>query len=163
MRKFLLSSALVVALSPVAATAELSTQEIVDMFPGAQRIEIKRGIRATRVEVYMNGEKLETSFDNETNEQTRRETRRLGNAELSALEEMNASAEDDLSGDDDSRDEGSSYDHESDDSSDDRDHESDDGSDHDSRDDSSDHDSGDRDGGDRDGGDHDSHDDESDD
>ncbi len=162
MHKVLLTSiAFLAAGVPVTAFAEMTTEEIVDMFPGAQKIEIKRRANTTKVEVLVDGEKIEVTFDNATNQIRKRETERLSDNdladELDDIEQHNgdtyadedhdeADDENDDEADDDSDDDrGSSHD------SDDDDSDSDDDSDNDSDDDSDDDgdDSDDDDGDDR--------------
>ncbi|MBU0644234.1 MAG: hypothetical protein KJ875_08490 [Alphaproteobacteria bacterium] len=166
MHKVLLTSiAFLAAGVPVTAFAEMTTEEIVDMFPGAQKIEIKRRANTTKVEVLVDGEKIEVTFDNATNQIRKRETERLSDNdladELDDIEQHNgdtyadedhdeADDENDDEADDDSDDDRGSS-HDSDDSDD-----SDSDSDDDDSDDDSDNDS------DDDGGD-DSDDDEGDD
>ena len=53
MRKYLYITTAVLGLAATGAMADLTTQEIVDMFPGAQKIEIQRGLTTTKVEVTM--------------------------------------------------------------------------------------------------------------
>lgn len=159
MHKVLLTSiAFLAAGVPVTAFAEMTTEEIVDMFPGAQKIEIKRRANTTKVEVLVDGEKIEVTFDNATNQIRKRETERLSDNdladELDDIEQHNgdtyadedhdeADDENDDEADDDSDDDrGSSHD------SDDDDSDSDDDSDNDSDDDSDD--DGDDDGDDSD-------------
>jgi hypothetical protein len=160
MHKVLLTSiAFLAAGVPVTAFAEMTTEEIVDMFPGAQKIEIKRRANTTKVEVLVDGEKIEVTFDNATNQIRKRETERLSDNdladELDDIEQHNGDTyadEDhdrDEADDDSDDDRGSSHDNDDNDDNDDSD-------DSDSDDDDSDNDS------DDDGGD-DSDDDEGDD
>ena len=164
MHKVLLTSiAFLAAGVPVTAFAEMTTEEIVDMFPGAQKIEIKRRANTTKVEVLVDGEKIEVTFDNATNQIRKRETERLSDNdladELDDIEQHNGDTyadEDhdrDEADDDSDDDRGSSHDNDDNDDSDDSDSDSDES---DSDDDDSDNDS------DDDGGD-DSDDDEGDD
>lgn len=162
MRKLLLSTALIVSLSPVAAMAKMTTQEIVDMFPGAERIEIKRGVRATKVEVIVNGEKVEVTFDNVTNEERSRETRRLTEQEVRRALSDDGGFEDETD-DQDELDDQDERDDDMEDDGDDRDGRDDDGEDDDRNDDDGEDDdrndddrsSDDDRGGDDDGGDDD--------
>jgi|GEM_PF-2105524 len=155
MHKVLLTSiAFLAAGVPVTAFAEMTTEEIVDMFPGAQKIEIKRRANTTKVEVLVDGEKIEVTFDNATNQIRKRETERLSDNdladELDDIEQHNGDTyadEDhdrDEADDDSDDDRGSSHDNDDNDDSDDSDSDSDDS---DSDDDDSDNDSDD-DGGD---------------
>jgi hypothetical protein len=164
MHKVLLTSiAFLAAGVPVTAFAEMTTEEIVDMFPGAQKIEIKRRANTTKVEVLVDGEKIEVTFDNATNQIRKRETERLSDNdladELDDIEQHNGDTyadEDhdrDEADDDSDDDRGSSHDNDDNDDNDDSDSDSDES---DSDDDDSDNDS------DDDGGD-DSDDDEGDD
>ncbi len=154
MHKVLLTSiAFLAAGVPVTAFAEMTTEEIIDMFPGAQKIEIKRRANTTKVEVLVDGEKIEVTFDNATNQIRKRETERLSDNdladELDDIEQHNgdtyadedhdeADDENDDEADDDSEDDrGSSHDSDDDDSDD---SDSDDDSDNDSDDDGDDSD-----------------------
>jgi len=74
MRKLILTTAAVLAFGTSSAFAALSTEEIVAMFPDAQKIEIKRGLSTTKVEVTTGGEKIEVVYDNATNAELTRET-----------------------------------------------------------------------------------------
>ncbi|AVW90263.1 hypothetical protein [Celeribacter baekdonensis] len=144
MHKVLLTSiAFFAAAVPVSAFAELTTQEIVDMFPGAQKIEIKRRASTTKVEVLVDGEKIEVTFDNATNQIRKRESERLSDNDLAdELDDIEQHNGDTYADDDHGRDEG-------DDVSDDDDANDDDhGSSHDSGDDHGDDDGGDDDDGD---------------
>ena len=162
MHKVLLTSiAFFAAAVPVSAFAELTTQEIVDMFPGAQKIEIKRRASTTKVEVLVDGEKIEVTFDNATNQIRKRESERLSDNdladELDDIEQHNGDTYadddhgrdegDDVSDDDDANDDDANDDDANDDDANDDDH----GSSHDSGDDHDDDDGGDD--SDDDGGD----------
>lgn len=154
MRKTLLTTVALMAFTPLAAFAELSTDDIVALFPGAQKIEIKRGLTQTKVEVYVNGEKIEVVYDNATDEEVKRETETLSEEQSSALkieiEEYHAGEddeddededefEDDDDHDDDGTDESDDDDEEDDDDeSDDDDHDDDHGDDDDGDDESDD-------------------------
>ncbi|SDF27042.1 hypothetical protein SAMN04488117_103175 [Celeribacter baekdonensis] len=162
MHKVLLTSiAFLAAGVPVTAFAEMTTEEIIDMFPGAQKIEIKRRANTTKVEVLVDGEKIEVTFDNATNQIRKRETERLSDNdladELDDIEQHNGDTyadedhedhdeADDEADDDSDDDRGSSHDSDDDDSDD---SDSDDDSDNDDSDDDSD-DDGDDDGDDSD-------------
>jgi len=127
------------------------------MFPGAQKIEIKRRANTTKVEVLVDGEKIEVTFDNATNQIRKRETERLSDNdladELDDIEQHNGDTyadEDhdrDEADDDSDDDRGSSHDNDDNDDSDDSDSDDDD-SDNDSDDDGGD-DSDDDEGDDR--------------
>jgi len=148
MHKVLLTSiAFLAAGVPVTAFAEMTTEEIIDMFPGAQKIEIKRRANTTKVEVLVDGEKIEVTFDNATNQIRKRETERLSDNdladELDDIEQHNGDTyadedhdeADDEADDDSDDDRGSSHDSDDSDDSD-----SDDDSDNDDSDDDSDDD-----------------------
>ncbi|EKE71208.1 hypothetical protein [Celeribacter baekdonensis] len=159
MHKVLLTSiAFLAAGVPITAFAEMTTEEIVDMFPGAQKIEIKRRANTTKVEVLVDGEKIEVTFDNATNQIRKRETERLSDNDLAdELDDIEQHNGDTYADEDHDRDEAD------DDSDDDRgsSHDNDDSDDSDSDDSDSDDDDSDNDSDD-DGGD-DSDDDEGDD
>ncbi|WP_417268527.1 hypothetical protein [Celeribacter baekdonensis] len=154
MHKVLLTSiAFFAAAVPVSAFAELTTQEIVDMFPGAQKIEIKRRASTTKVEVLVDGEKIEVTFDNATNQIRKRESERLSDNDLAdELDDIEQHNGDTYADDDHGRDEGDDV-SDDDDASDDDASDGDHGSSHDSGDDHGDDDGGDDDDGDDDDGD----------
>eukprot|EP00163_Fabomonas_tropica_P019480 TRINITY_DN34166_c0_g1_i1.p3 TRINITY_DN34166_c0_g1~~TRINITY_DN34166_c0_g1_i1.p3 ORF type:complete len:160 (-),score=62.94 TRINITY_DN34166_c0_g1_i1:370-849(-) len=157
MHKVLLTSiAFFAAAVPVSAFAELTTQEIVDMFPGAQKIEIKRRASTTKVEVLVDGEKIEVTFDNATNQIRKRESERLSDNDLAdELDDIEQHNGDTYADDDHGRDEGDDVsdddDANDDDANDDDANDDDHGSSHDSGDDHDDDDGGDD--SDDDGGD----------
>ncbi|WP_339689575.1 hypothetical protein [Celeribacter baekdonensis] len=149
MHKVLLTSiAFFAAAVPVSAFAELTTQEIVDMFPGAQKIEIKRRASTTKVEVLVDGEKIEVTFDNATNQIRKRESERLSDNDLAdELDDIEQHNGDTYADDDHGRDEGDDV-SDDDDANDDDANDDDHGSSHDSGDDHGDDDGGDDDDGD---------------
>ncbi|WP_303704553.1 hypothetical protein [Celeribacter baekdonensis] len=161
MHKVLLTSiAFLAAGVPVTAFAEMTTEEIVDMFPGAQKIEIKRRANTTKVEVLVDGEKIEVTFDNATNQIRKRETERLSDNDLAdELDDIEQHNGDTYADEDHDRDEAD------DDSDDDRgsSHDNDDNDDSDSDSDESDSDDDDSDNDSDDDGGDDSDDDEGDD
>lgn len=123
MRKLILTTTALIALGTTAAFAELTTEQIVDMFPGASKIEIKRGATTTKVEVIIGNEKIEVTFDNATDAELKRETATLSETDLA--EEFDDSSDDDME-DDDDEDEDDDDDSDDDDDRDDDDEDDDD-------------------------------------
>jgi hypothetical protein len=128
MRKLLITTTALFALMSGAAYAELTTEQIVDMFPGAAKIEIERGATTTKVEAIIGNQKIEVVFDNATDAELSRETKTLTDDDLAG--EVGDHSIDDDNGDDDSSDD--------DDDSDDDDSSDDDSGDDDSGDDGDD-------------------------
>lgn len=71
MRKLIFMTTALVSMGGSAVLAAPTTDEIVAMFPGAERLEIGRGFRYTQVEVTRDGETIEVTIDNRTGEAVR--------------------------------------------------------------------------------------------
>lgn len=140
MKKLLLTTACL-SLTASAGFAELTNQQIVDMFPGATKIEIERGATTTEVEAIVGSQKFEVVFDNVTDQELTREVKTLTEQQQADETDDSGDLEDDSS--DDDGDDGDDNEDDSDDNEDDSD--DDHGDDHDA-----DHDGGDDDHGDDD-------------
>lgn len=159
MRKIALTTAALLAMTVTAAHAELTQDQIVAMFPGAQKIEIKRGLTTTKVEVIIDGQEVEVYFDNATDEELRRSVHVLSaaeqdevNREVGSVLKVEVEGEDDDSQDvdefedehEDEHEDGDDHDEGDDDSEDDDseddDHEDDHEDDHDDDEDDDDDD-----------------------
>ncbi len=138
MRKLLLTTTALLSLTTGAAFAELSTQQIADMFPGAAQIEIKRGLTTTKVEAIVGAEKIEVIFDNATDAVLKREVETLSGDDLAEITGSCGDDNDDDDSTDDSDDDGCDDDLDDDDLDDDSDDDEDDDSDDDSDDDNDD-------------------------
>ena len=151
MKKFILSTTAMVMISSSAAyaLADLTTESIVAEFATAQKIEIKRGAFTTKIEVIIDGVKIEYTFNNTTLEEVKREVYTLTAEEIEALKtdygiEVEYDDDDDRDDDDDDNDRDEEEDDDDDDRDDDRDNE------RDGDDDKDDDRRGDRDGDDED-------------
>lgn len=152
MRKIALTTAALLAMTVTTAHAELTQDQIVAMFPGAQKIEIKRGLTTTKVEVIIDGQEVEIYFDNATDEELRRETKTLTASEQEEVDrEVSSALKVEVEHEDEDEDE----------FEDEHEDEHEDGDDHDEGDDDSDDDDSDDD--DHEDDDHDDEDDEDDD
>ena len=166
MKKLILSTTALVMLSGSAALAldNLDTDTIVAEFSTAQRIEIKRGLFRTRVEVLIDGQWIEVVYDNATVDEVSREVEELSDEDLEEIEdgfelevEIEDEDEDDLEDEDEDEDEDDEDEVEEDEVEDDE-HE---GDDHDEEEhDEEDHDEEDHDEEDHDEEDHDEDDDD---
>jgi hypothetical protein len=131
MRKLLLTSTAIFALGATAAFAELTSDQIVALFPGAQKIEIKRGETTTKVEVIVGTQKIEVIFDNLTDAELKREVTEIVLVDTNGdgVIDANDVVGDDDDENDDDEDDSDDEEDDSDDSEDDSDDEEDDSDD----------------------------------
>jgi hypothetical protein len=129
MKNFILSTTAIAMLagSPALALTDLSTQSIVAEYANAQKIEIKRGLLTTTIEVYIDGVKTEITYNNATLEEVRRESAVLTVEELTELQRevgeymsVETDQDDDLDGEDDDMDDDLDDDEDGEDDDDDR-------------------------------------------
>ena len=99
LRKLILSTTALIALSVTAARADLTNDQIAQMFTGASHVMVYRGATTTKVEALIGDQVVEVVFNNADNTEISRETRAATLSDLNPSIDPTAGAA--QSGDDD--------------------------------------------------------------
>lgn len=86
MKKTLLATAALIAMSTSAfALTDLSAASLSAEFPTAQKIEVNRGLFRTKVEVIIDGQKIEIFYNNTTLEEVTRRTKTVSGSDVEQM------------------------------------------------------------------------------
>ena len=86
MKKTLLATAALIAMSTSAfALTDLSAASLSAEFPTAQKIEVNRGLFRTKVEVIIDGQKIEIFYNNTTLQEVTRRTKTVSGSDVDQM------------------------------------------------------------------------------